>query len=383
MRFISVAFIITSLFLLASCRTTEKIDSTSRPSISSLKFLDSAVVPFGRKFRGTTIGGLSGIDYVPSRNIYYLISDDPSAFNPARFYTAQITINDYRIDSVTIVAVDSLWDSNGHLYPDIRKDRTHSADVEALRYNPARDELIRTSEGQRVKNDSTHDLQDPTIVIMERDGRFKDSVVLPPNIHVFDQDKGVRHNMVFEGISFIKNNREFLVSLEGSLYEDGPNAATGDTTAWVRLLLFDRDKKRSTAQYAYNLDPVPHLPDPPGSFKINGISDILSVGNDRLLVVERAWSTGRKPSDIRVYLADLRRASDISKSTSLKSKHPRRPLTKKLLLNMDDLGFTIYNIEGVTFGPDLPNGHHTLVFVSDDNFLDNQQTQFLLFEVIP
>ena len=56
---------------------------------------------------------------------------------------------------------------------------------------------------------------------------------------------------------------------------------------------------------------------------------------------------------------------------------------KKLLLDMDTLGFTTYNIEGVTWGPDLPNGHHTLVFVSDDNFLEGQVSQFLLFEVIP
>ncbi len=54
---------------------------------------------------------------------------------------------------------------------------------------------------------------------------------------------------------------------------------------------------------------------------------------------------------------------------------------KRLLLNMDDLGIDIYNIEGVTFGPTLPNGKRSLLFVADNNFNPIEQTQFLLFEI--
>ena len=49
---------------------------------------------------------------------------------------------------------------------------------------------------------------------------------------------------------------------------------------------------------------------------------------------------------------------------------------------MDDLGIYIDNIEGVTFGPTLPNGHQTLLFVADNNFNPLEQSQLLLFEVI-
>ena len=49
---------------------------------------------------------------------------------------------------------------------------------------------------------------------------------------------------------------------------------------------------------------------------------------------------------------------------------------------MDDLGIYIDNIEGVTFGPTLPNGHRTLVFVADNNFDVKEKAQLLLFEVI-
>jgi hypothetical protein len=36
-------------------------------------------------------------------------------------------------------------------------------------------------------------------------------------------------------------------------------------------------------------------------------------------------------------------------------------MDKKLLLNMDDLDMLMDNIEGVTFGPTLPNGRRSLV----------------------
>ena len=55
---------------------------------------------------------------------------------------------------------------------------------------------------------------------------------------------------------------------------------------------------------------------------------------------------------------------------------------KKLLLNMDDLGIYIDNIEGVTFGPLLPNGHKTLLFIADNNFSPFEKSQVLLFEIL-
>jgi hypothetical protein len=48
---------------------------------------------------------------------------------------------------------------------------------------------------------------------------------------------------------------------------------------------------------------------------------------------------------------------------------------------MDNLGIYIDNIEGMTFGPLLSNGHKTLVFVADNNFSKDQKAQLLLFEI--
>jgi hypothetical protein len=135
------------------------------------------------------------------------------------------------------------------------------------------------------------------------------------------------------------------------------------------------------AQYAYHLEPVAHPAKPANEFMVNGIPEILSIGKNKLLVIERSFSTGIQACTIRVYITDLTGASNISDLISLREQSFKYPVSKKLLIDMDDLGIYIDNIEGVTFGPDLPNGHKTLIFVSDNNFAKEQKTQFLLFEV--
>jgi hypothetical protein len=54
---------------------------------------------------------------------------------------------------------------------------------------------------------------------------------------------------------------------------------------------------------------------------------------------------------------------------------------KTLLLDLDELGLPLDNVEGMTFGPRLPGGRRSIVLVSDNNFAASQFTQFLLFAV--
>jgi hypothetical protein len=367
--------------LLAGCSPSHKTTAdTGKTGIKELRFIDEYIYPGGTELKNTVIGGLSGIDYDAKRGLYYLISDDPSSKGPTRYYTARISISRKGIDSVAFIDMTPLLDPKGEPFTDITKDRVHSADVEAMRYDFRRDELIWSSEGQRYMRDGKQELEDPAIVIMDRNGRYKDSFALPANMHIQPVEKGPRHNSVFEGIGLDENADHVFVSVEEPIYEDGPRAGTGDSTAWVRILKFNRKLRQCVAQYAYQVDAVPYPANPPGAFKINGVSDILYLRDDKFLVIERAWSTGRVPSDVRVYLADARYAEDIS-SINLDITPSKKPMSKKLLLDMSSLGRFIDNIEGVTFGPPTPDGHVTLLFVTDDNFAKTQKTQFLLFEL--
>src|SRR6478736_1081475 len=106
---------IVAFFLLISslgvCQTSKDIN------IQSLKFINEYVIPFNLKFKETTVGGLSGIDYDKKNDLYYFICDDRSAINPARFYTAKIKITEKGIDTILFQDVKFFLQQNGETYP--------------------------------------------------------------------------------------------------------------------------------------------------------------------------------------------------------------------------------------------------------------------------
>ncbi|HVZ58080.1 MAG TPA: esterase-like activity of phytase family protein [Chitinophagaceae bacterium] len=385
-RFAVIPSLFVLVWLLASCSATRRlsrIEIPTTPSVAGLHFLGEYDLPHRLSFAGTTVGGLSGIDYDSARGVYYLISDDRSAINPARFYTARISVSNAGIDSVVLTGVHFLLRRDGSPYPNAKTDPYHTPDPEAIRYDPRRRELVWSSEGERIVRPGQTVLEDPSIIRVDLQGHYRDSFPLPPGMHMQAGEAGPRQNGVFEGMTFTDGYRDLLVSVEEPRYEDGPRAGTGDSTALIRILRYEVSTARQVAEYAYRTDPVAYPAHPPGAYKINGVPDILWLGQDRLLVVERSFSTGVPGCVIRVYLASLAGASDIREITSLQGRDDVKPLAKRLLLNMDSLGRYVDNVEGACFGPRLPNGHRTLVFVVDDNFSPLEKNQFLLFEVIP
>jgi len=372
---------ITSLFILltllfSSCTTTRRNQLSSK--IDHLKFLNEYIIPFNYQFKNTTVGGLSGIDYNPQKNEYYFISDDRSDKNPARFYTANILINNDKIDSVIFLKTTSFKDQTGNLYPNSRQDPFHTPDPEALRFDPKNNRFIWSSEGERIVNDSKTILENPAITEIDSNGNYIDTFELPQQVKMSYKEYGPRQNGVFEGLTFMDDYNSLLVNVEEPLLQDGP-AATVDSAGITRIIKFNIPTKKDVAEYAYKIDPVAHPPFPPGSFKINGIPDILAIDNSHLLVIERSYSTGHLSCTIKVYLADISSAENIEGLDSLKGKSVKI-MNKRLLLNMDDLGIFIDNIEGVTFGPTLSNGKRSVLFIADNNFNPLQKTQLLLFE---
>lgn len=96
-----------ALVLLASCATRKSVAPVDT-GIGQLKLLGHYDVAHNKPFMGTTIGGLSGIDYDAKNDRYFLICDDRSAINPARFYSVKIALGKNGIDSVQWLSVQSL-----------------------------------------------------------------------------------------------------------------------------------------------------------------------------------------------------------------------------------------------------------------------------------
>ena len=363
---------------IASCSTQKTITLTDR---SQLKFIGEYDIPHNQIFQNTTIGGLSGIDYDSRNKIYYLISDDRSSISPARFYSAKIFLNKEGIDTIHFISVNSLLQPGGSIYPNTKQNPFRTPDPEAIRFNKKTNQLVWSSEGERIVKKDTIVLEDPSVNIVYVDGTYIDSFALPANMHMQSFQQGPRQNGVFEGMSFIKNYKKLLVSVEEPLFEDGPRAGLNDSSAWTRIIKFDVKSHKPEAQYAYKIEAVAFPENPPGSFKINGVADILALNDYQLIVLERSFSTGRKPCTVKIYLADLINALDVSNVPSL-GVSAIKFISKRLLLNMDDLGIYTDNIEGVTLGPKLSNGHQSIIFVADNNFSKDEVTQFLLFEIL-
>jgi len=370
-----------AIWLMVTINVTAQTNKTT--AIQKIKLLDVYEIPHNVLYDSTTVGGLSGIDYDAANDCYYMICDDRSAINPARYYTARIKINQQKIDTVQFTGVHFLKDEYAQLYPGSKQDRKRTPDPEALRYNPHTRQMIWSSEGERIVNAKDTVLNYPAITIIQPNGTWVDTFALPSNLFMHASENGPRQNGVLEGMTFADNYTTLYTNVEEPLFEDGPKADLTPNKAFVRLYKFDVATKKNTAQYAYELDPVAYAPIVTGSFKVNGIPDMLDLGNGRLLIIERSFSTGRLACTIKVFTINVKGATNIINNTSLINNNQFTPVKKQLLLNMDDLGVFTDNIEGVTFGPVLPNGHQTLLFVADNNFAAYQRSQFFLFEIIP
>ncbi|MBP6182084.1 esterase-like activity of phytase family protein [Flavobacterium sp.] len=346
----------------------------------SLKFISSLEIPFNQTFQDTKVGGLSGIDYDAKQDLYYLICDDRSVFNDSRFYTAKIRLIENKLKSIHFQSITTLKDENGKNYGNWNTRPTTACDPEDMRYNPKTNSLVWSSEGARVVTADKEVLQNPSLNFIDLKGNFKFKAKLPANLEIQKKEKGPRNNTTLEGITFDFKYKNIYTNIEEPLFEDGDQANTSNG-GLIRLYQFNVKTKKNIAQYGYQLEPIALEPNPKGAFAINGVSAIQYYGKNQLLVVERSYSTGTQACTVKVFICDLKKATNVKNYGSLKNQKFELA-SKKLILNMDDLGIFIDNIEGLTFGPKLANGHPSIIFISDNNFSEMQKTQVLVFELL-
>lgn len=349
--------------------------------IGSLRLLGEQRIALNQPFRDTVIGGLSGIDYDASTDTWVAQSDDRSEINPARFYVLRLQYDLQGFHRLAVEDVRFFRQPDGSLYPGVAERGKRAGDIpdlESIRIDPRDASIWYTSEGSR------HFGMSPWVRRADREGNFLAQLAGDPMFDVHPEQKlGSRNNLSFEGLSFSVDGRDLWLGMEGPLYQDGkpPTLKHG---APVRISRISREGTL-LAQYAYLLDPIRFAAG--GRYADNGLSEILAVDGQRLLALERSGvqgSDGVFNFHIRLYQMDLGQASDIRQVASLKTAPGVIPAAKRLLLDFDTLGLDrVDNLEGVAWGPKLANGHDSLVFISDNNFLPAQVTQVLVFEVLP
>ncbi|WP_343640902.1 esterase-like activity of phytase family protein [Roseateles sp.] len=329
------------------------------------------------------LGGISGLDYDPVQDTWYLLSDDRSDEAPARFYTATMRWSANGIEDVRVTGLTTLLRRDGQPYPN-RLAPAHPGepgpeipDPEAVRLDPRSGRLLWSSEGDRPRG-----IQ-PFIRWSDRDGRFAGELPLPERLCVHpDEPRGARDNLSLEGLGLAADGTVWA-SMEAPLIEDGepPTLRAGALTRFTHL---DR-QGHVLGQYAYPVDPIPLAPTGGQHRADNGVSELLVTPAGTLLVLERS---GREVAErvfafhVRLYEARLDGATDVAQLASLRGADVV-PMRKRLVLDLQTAGVLgpIDNLEGMAWGPVRPNGRRTLVMISDDNFSPHQRTQVLAFEV--
>ncbi len=383
------------VLLLAGCKTS--LEPAHRPASTSthsavavachapgspaLQLLGEQRWPLDTQWAGVPIGGLSSIDYNPADDSYYLVSDDRSAKDSARWYQARIRYDASGLQQVSITGLQYLQTPAGTPYPSSRTAEADTAvpDPEALRLLPGGRSVVWSSEGDFARGFG------PALQQAGLDGSWQKTWPLPALLQgplQPETGRGPRNNMTLEGIAISEDQRSLWLSMEGALRQDGPLQRRGQIGGPLRITQYDLASQQPLRQIAYIPDALPKdnllLP----LIAINGVSEILADGPDHLLVLERAYVLGAGFS-ARLYRINTQQASDTLAIDSLQDA-AYTPAHKELLLDFAQLGLrTVDNLEGITWGPRLASGERVLLLVSDNNFNPAQVTQFLALAETP
>jgi hypothetical protein len=218
------------------------------------------------------------------------------------------------------------------------------------------------SEGLAVDYDGTRLVTsetEPSVRRYERDGTLVGSLPVPDALKVAPAGRATS-NLTLEGLTLLPGGHTLLAAMEGSL--------SGDTAGIVRFQTWERTRHdfRLSAQYGYRADTG------------LGVSEAQATPDGRLLVLERGFTAG-VGNTVRLYLADLRHATDTRRVDTLTGQDGVRLARKTLLadlVNCPSLGAQakqpqpnplLDNIEGLTITGRTPDGRLQLLLVSDDN----------------
>ena len=364
----------TLLFASVVAAQNSQTRSHGAQTVVSYELLGEVTFPTGTQFKNTEVGGLSSIVYDPRTHLYYAISDDRGDFNDPRYYTLHIDVSDGLLDDgdIQFVRVNTILNENGQPFV------AAEIDPEGIALT-ARGSLFISSEGIASATPPV----DPFIKRFARSGVQHGGMVIPDKYLPDGSTVGVRNNLGFESLVVTSDQKYLVTASEAALAQDGP-AADLNQESWARILLYDLFTRQPVHEFVYVVGPVAEDPIPADAFRVNGLVELLPIDNSgTFLAMERSFSVGAG-NTVGVYEISLRGATDVWGYEDLYDEatgtaaFPFTPVSKNLIFDVkSDFGLVADNLEGMTFGPMLPDGRQLLILVSDNNFAGNQFTQFL------
>jgi len=342
----------------------------------SLRLIGDYTIKTGTIFEREEFGGISSIDRLPNGDFLALSDERGGGHGGPRFYSLSIKLDTESIKQVTINNVVHLKYPDGSTLPSSKP----TIDPEGLRVAP-NGNLYISSEGNW--NENPLERYQPLIGEFKTDGSLVRVINTSIKFNYADnKTSGARDNKVFESIAVTPSGQIFTAN-EDALIDDG-NAASAKAGSLIRVVKIDPSSDQPAQEYAYelpkiSLDETGKEKYPPG----NGLVELLALSENEFIAVERAYVDGVGITVNLIKAKIEKDTTNISAFNSLINKK-FKPMERKMLLSMPVTyhGIRIDNIEGISLGPVLRNGNQTLILVSDNNFDENQVTQFLAFELL-
>jgi hypothetical protein len=244
-------------------------------------------------------------------------------------------------------------------------------------------------EGIRVARDGRLFVSDeygPFVLEFDRSGKLTGRLPVPSEFsiehpsadkkaEIEGNKRGRVTNKGFEGLAITPDGNRLYALLEAPLIQD--HGKKGVNCRMVEIDL----KTKKTRQYVLPLDESKHC-----------FNELVAIDDHRFLAIERDTETGADARSKKIVQVDIEGASDVSLLPSLpESSLPKDVVAakKKPFLDLLDPKFGLAGagfpekIEGLAFGPDLPDGRHVLIVTSDNDFLPSWPNWFWAFAIDP
>jgi hypothetical protein len=258
-------------------------------------------------------------------------------------------------------------------------------------------------EGIRVSPDGTFYVSDeygPYIFEFNRQGHLMRRLTIPakfaiaepsanPNEELLDNSAGRQANRGMEGLAISPDGLTLFGIMQNALLQDhGLNPPPGTDRLGLNNRILKVDLLTGeTHEYVYVLDAIN---------RGQGVCEILAINDHEFLVAERdnrsnLQTPPQAPTRKTIYKINLNGATDVSGIESLPAgalPAGITPVSKELFINLLDPALNLTatipeKIEGLAWGPDLPDGRHLLYVISDNDLNPSLATQIYAFAIEP
>jgi hypothetical protein len=207
------------------------------------------------------------------------------------------------------------------------------------------------------------------------DGTWQQDLPLPKQFWTLNPDDtlalGVTSNQGFEALAMDAEGDRLFTATAAPLQQDASQPFSRFLHYWV-----GEPEPILISEHLYPLDSDPK------EGTLNALTDLVSIDNaGHFLSLERSYSptTGYGAT---LYQLATGVATDISGMRTLPSNLKGIvPIRKQLLLNLVDLKIPLQNLEGLSLGPQLPDGSRSLLLISDNGSDPAVPTQVLMLRL--